>query len=370
MLKIALLGDIAAFGKYCAITNPNVKNELSDIKQFLSGYDIVLGNLETPFVDIDRPLGFKSAHISAHPGNIAILKWLGITHVSLANNHIADFGVPAYKRTKALLEEAGIEWFGAEGRHAEFVGGGEKIAFLGYCSYNTNPSRCKTDLGEVPNILDVESVLSDMAKYASLGYINILSVHSGQEHVHFPSSDDVFFARSLAAKYDYIYHGHHPHVVQGVEDIENSFLLYSLGNFLFDDVYTPRDAESPLIKLSEANKTGLVASITIKDGDIAEKKMLPIYLSSEKVLVGDEVSDFDIESYSEKLRNACSEAYDSHRRALIEEYIESRRRLRNFKWYWRRLNINSLGLIIASKKNAKRYKSTFLDKLSRLRVSS
>ena len=71
-----------------------------------------------------------------------------------------------------------------------------------------------------------------------------------------PSSDDVKFARHLANQFNYVYYGHHPHVIQGFERVNKSTIFYSLGNFIFDDVYTSKDKEKPLIALSESNKTG------------------------------------------------------------------------------------------------------------------
>src|SRR5690606_29956869 len=114
-------------------------------------------------------------------------------------------------------------------------------------------------------------------------------------------------ARGLALQYDYIYYGHHPHVVQGVERQRNSLLLYSLGNFVFDDVYTSRDLERPLIELSGANKTGLVASIEIVGGEIRDWSATPIYLGKGKVALGDEVEGFDLGVYSEYLVAAGSD---------------------------------------------------------------
>ncbi|MBJ6137337.1 CapA family protein [Marinobacter litoralis] len=367
-MKIAMLGDIAPFGRYCKTENPNVDQHFEAVREHLAVYDVVIGNLETPFADDEKAVGWKSAHVKSHPENIELLKALGVTHVTLANNHIGDFGVKAYKRTTNLLDEAGIEWFGTEGRQVKIERDGEKIALLGYCSYNTNPSRVWLESGQALNLLEVDNVLGALEENTSSGYLPILAVHSGQEHVHTPSSDDVAFARGLAKRFDYVYYGHHPHVVQGVEVFRNTPIFYSVGNFIFDDVYTPRDHSKPLIKLSESNKTGIIASIEVKNGRVSDWGVTPIYLDNHKILVDDQVADFDISQYSDALHSACTESYDCDRARKIKDYIESRRGMRDFMWYVRRLNMNSVGMILGARNNAKKYKTKFQNKISELEV--
>ncbi|MDN7136781.1 CapA family protein [Pseudidiomarina sp. 1ASP75-14] len=365
-MKIAMLGDIALFGRYCKNKNSNIEQQLKVVREYLSGHDVIVGNLETPFADKEKPAGSKSAHVKSHPSNIELLKYLGVTHVTLANNHIGDFGVEAYKQTIRLLDEAGISWFGTEGMQIRIESDGEKIALLGYCSYNTNPSRIWLNSHQALNLLEVDEVVEAMRESTESGYLPILAVHSGQEHVHTPSSHDVAFARGLAEQFDYIYYGHHPHVVQGAELVRNSPIFYSLGNFIFDDVYTPRDLSKPLITLSEANKTGIIASVEIKEGNIINWMCVPTYLAEKEMLVGDQVFDFNMSPYSNALKKAGSKDYDVERTNKINEYIDSRRNMRNFKWYIKRLNFNSLGIMFAARRNAKNYRIKFVNQLSRL----
>jgi poly-gamma-glutamate synthesis protein (capsule biosynthesis protein) len=327
---------------------------------------LVVGNLETPFATDEPPISGKSATIKADPVNIALLSALGISHVTLANNHIGDFGQRAYERTKACLDEAGIGWFGTEGKQITLDLCGEKIALLGFCSYNTNPSPVAARTGKGLNYLDVEDVCKALGDNAVHGYLSILAVHSGQEHVHMPSSDDVAFARGLARKYDYVYFGHHPHVIQGHETIGRSAIFYSLGNFVFDDVYTPRDPDEPLIRLSEANKTGGIGTLEISDGCIVGSGVIPIYMAPERMLIGEEVSSFDINMFNGHLADAGTPEYDARRSSTVAEFISGRIEMRNLKWYMRRLNLNSVGIILKARKNTRLYRKAFSTKLKLL----
>lgn len=365
-MKIALLGDIALFGRYCLRKNPNVLSHFDAVRNFLGDYDVIVGNLETPFSDSERPAGWKSAHIRSHPANADLLKYLGVTHVTLANNHVADYGRRAYERTKSILDQAGIGWFGAEGKQIHIEQKGEKIALLGYCSLTTNPSTVSSGTDSIPNILDIDDVVCEMTENARRGFLNVLAIHSGQEHVHMPSSEDVAFARRLAARFDYVYYGHHPHVVQGAEQVGMSPIFYSLGNFVFDDVYTPRDENEPLIRLSEANKTGAIASLTVHNGEVRDWRLTPLYLRSDEMLIGGKVPCFRIDEYNALLLNAGSQEYESKRRDSIASYIGSRRARRNLKWYLKRLNMNSIGIILSARSNARRHHFSFSSKLGRL----
>ncbi len=102
-MKIALLGDIAIFGCHCLSKNKSFKNYFDKVKKHLSDFDIVIGNLEAPFVKNESSVFGKSATVKSHPINVELLNYLGITHVNLANNHIGDFGIKGYKRTIDLL---------------------------------------------------------------------------------------------------------------------------------------------------------------------------------------------------------------------------------------------------------------------------
>ena len=368
-MRIALLGDIAPFGRYCLNKNKKLYTHFKTVKKHLSSFDFVIGNLEAPFVNKERPIRGKSATISCHPDNIELLKYLGLTHINLANNHIGDFGIKGYERTINLLNDNGIDWFGINEKQIDINANGEKISLMGFCSYNTNPSPVNCNVNKGLNYLDAANTYQKMKKNSDRGYFNILAIHSGQEHVHMPSSEDVKFANLLANDFNYVYYGHHPHVIQGYENIKNSAVFYSLGNFIFDDVYTTRDLHNPLITLSEANKTGLIGEVEIKEGVLVGTNATPVYMGLDRMLVGDEVSLEDQAGYNAYLSNAGSSNYNEKRQTAISEYINKRREMRNLKWFLNRLNFNSVGILLKARKNSKLYHKHFVSKISSLEAS-
>jgi poly-gamma-glutamate synthesis protein (capsule biosynthesis protein) len=353
-MKVALLGDIGLFGKFCLDENKQLKEYLKDVRELLLTHDVVIGNLETPFVEKVTPFGAKSAHIYAKPMSVDTLNYLNISVVNLANNHIYDFGNESYELTKKILSENNIEFFGIESKQSYIDRDGIKLALHGYCSYNTNPQMITFDESKGINGLDVDIVKEKLKTNTDQGYINIISVHSGIEHVNYPSLDDIKLARMLADTTPYIYYGHHPHVIQGIEHYKNSVLCYSLGNFCFSDVYTDK-AKEPLIKQSKNNKTGLILSLELNETGIVGYEAIPIFMGDKKMEVGSDEINNKLEEYSSAL-NASPENYQKARQILINNYVATRKNMRNFSWYIKRLKLTSLVQIFNSKMNARRYK--------------
>lgn len=360
-MKIALLGDIAFFGRKCVAANPDFADSLDGVAAYLKTHDVVIGNLETPFVDGHNAVGVKSAHVSSNSANVALLKRLGVTHVTLANNHIMDYGCGAYLLTKEILEKSGIGYFGVNGREIRFEKGGSRIAMLGYCSYNTNPNAddCKGDSGI--NILDVDVAMERLRQNARDGYLSVLAVHSGQEHVHLPSRDDICFARYLAQEIDYVYYGHHPHVVQGAEKVGGAHIYYSLGNFVFDDVYTNKSTE-PLIKMTEANKTGIIVSLEVCGNAVVTESLVPIYNGDDGIKYGNDVSGFSMENYNRYLEMPHDQ-YVTFRQEQIKAFVDERAKKRDIKWYLKRMRPASAIQILNGRRNAKLYRAHVASKM-------
>ena len=363
-MKIALLGDIAFFGRKCLAANPDFVDCLNEVASYLQTHDVVIGNLETPFVDGHSAVGAKSAHVASDKANITLLKQLGVTHVTLANNHIMDYGCDALGFTRSLLDEAGISCFGVNGEEVRLEFDGNKIAMLGYCSYNTNPNDGRCGAAGGINIMDAEVVADRLKDVRAAGYLGILAAHSGQEHVHMPGRDDITFARALAGHGEYVYYGHHPHVVQGYEHVGDAHIYYSLGNFVFDDVYTNKSPE-PLIKMSEANKTGLIVSLEITDSKVVAQNCIPIYNDDYTFVLGSDIKGFSMASYSDFLALPDLE-YDALRKSKIDAFISGRQAKRDLVWYFKRMRLASAFMILNARRNAKLYQLHFASKLGGL----
>lgn len=354
-MRIALLGDMALFGRYCISRGPGVFEYFREVADFLGTYDLVVGNLETPLCDNGRPFGFKSAHIRSNTENVELLKFLNVSLVNLANNHIFDYGKEGYKSTIETLHAAGIQHFGTNNEQLLLCNNENRVAFSGFCCYSTNAcGYFDPKLGLGVNVLDIRSAMQILRQNHDQGYLNIASLHCGQEHVHYPNYDHVLMARLFAEEFPYVFYGHHPHVVQGLEVFKDSLIAYSLGNFCFDDVYTPR-SEAPLIRQNHANKQGYILELTIEKSQMRSFRVIPISQNDQRLAVGDneEVLMF-LEDYSARLQMKESE-YTPLRQRLLDDYLLSRKSMRDLQWYTSRMRLSSLGLILAARRNAKAY---------------
>lgn len=365
-MKIALLGDIAFYGKY-SIRNPNVYEYFSDVANFLSIFDHVIGNLETPFCDSNyKPNGAKSAHIYAEEINVELLKYLNIDIVNLANNHIFDYGISGYENTKKILDANSIEYFGIENKQVFINEDGAKISLSGYCCYSTNGLgyyNPKTQRGV--NVLNGYNVEKILLKNHKNGYFNIASIHAGQEHVNYPNYDHVEIARAFAKNVPYIFYGHHPHVIQGIEEYNGSIIAYSLGNFCFDDVYTPK-SNCPVIKQSENNKNSIIFAVEIINQEITNYEIIPIYLDNEKMLISDKKVCNNIDIYSETIKMEKGQ-YNNLRKIKLKERTNNSTYRRDLKWYFNRLNFNTIKIIANASRNKKKYKENIINYIDQKR---
>lgn len=359
-LKIAFIGDVAFYGRFDKSQNPSVEKYFESVKQVIDQCDYCIGNLETPLVDNADKAGFKSAYVSGATKNVELLTYIGINAVSLANNHMFDYGREGIEETINALENEGIEWFGVDSK--DLLVKSMNLAIHGYCSYNTNPSgiRKKNEkLGIEP--LEFDRVLCKFEKYSSLGYFNVLSVHSGLEHVNLCSVDDIKFARKLSNYSNYAYIGHHPHVLQGCEVYNNSLLAYSLGNFCFDDVIDEFSGENTVIQ-SENNKSSTIMIISLEDGEITDVDNVFIYQGKDRLEVNNTYAERVYEEAVEHL-NLSEVDYVNLRRKLLGGIYSSRQSSRDIRWFLNRVNLNTVRRIIERRVNEYKYRTRFSSRL-------
>lgn len=200
--------------------------------------DITLANLEMPLASSGVEFTDKKFRFRGDPAVASALKSSGINLVTLANNHIMDFGADALKETEQHLEEAEIAWIGAGENLSEarkmalYNVKGKKIAFLGYSL--TQPTEFfagKTRPGTTPG---VEKIFVEDIKSArrQADYV-IVSFHWGTEGTsEIQEYQRVIAHKVIDAGADVII-GHHPHVLRGIERYKKGIIFYSLGNFVF-----------------------------------------------------------------------------------------------------------------------------------------
>ena len=349
-MRIALLGDIALFGCNTA-ADGTYRSRMAAVKEVLDCCDYVVGNLETPLTDATKSIGGKSAYIKGLPENAEILQWLGVTHVSLANNHMFDYRAQGLDDTINTLDAYGIHWYGANGKSEYIENVDGRVSLRGYCCYSTN-GKGMSDKAPCVDVLDPLVVETDLNDDRKEGRFPILSMHWGQEHVHYPNYDHVMLARRLAHSRQLVIHGHHPHVLQGLEEPEGSLIAYSLGNFCFADVYTSK-SDKPLVKLSEENRETCILVLSVEGTTLNDFQAIPFSFHDD-VYCYDQKVWHKLRMYSALLEKD-EQSFRSERSAELNNYLISRKKLRNLNWYIKRMNLESARMLIAERQNKKAY---------------
>jgi poly-gamma-glutamate capsule biosynthesis protein CapA/YwtB (metallophosphatase superfamily) len=203
----------------------------------LSQSDISMVNLENPITKRTQRVK-KKFNFKMDPKYLGILQLAGIDIVTVANNHIFDYGPEGLLDTIHLLDSVGIKHVGA-GRNAEearkgvlFDIKGFRIGFLG-CFGAGAFAATSSQAGVAPRseamvTRDIQSLRQiDKADYV------VVSIHWGTEKALHTEEWQVNLAHSVVDAGADLVVGHHPHVLQGIERYKNAFIAYSLGNFLF-----------------------------------------------------------------------------------------------------------------------------------------
>lgn len=234
---------------------------------FLQAADLVFGNLENPISDKGKNMG-SIYSFRADPRVIEGLTFAGFDVLSLANNHIWDWGEAALVDTVSLLEGAGIESIGA-GRSYEEANapvfldvGGVEIAFLAYT--DLLPERFEA-VGEKPGLsnFDLEKTVGLIESLVREDRLIVISFHWGDEYEDMANDRQRATAKALIDAGADLVVGHHPHVVQELEAYGDGWVAYSLGNFVFDQTF------------SEETMAGAVLKVKLLKGAVVEAELVP-----------------------------------------------------------------------------------------------
>lgn len=231
-----------------------------NVQRFLQGSHLRIANLEGTVSEKEIPMTYESPFtFTFAPEFIEAMKPF-IDAVSLANNHSDDFGAEGEQETRDRLAiDLGIDWFGGSSRSDDIYrydlcdqsGCSLGISLIGFNQFGF-------PIPDLTPIIEAE----DQA-----GRFVIVVPHWGEEYVTEPQESQRELATAMiAAGADFIV-GAHPHVVQGIEVIDNVPVVYSLGNFVFDQGFdeTARGLTLGVI-LDDRSATLYLSPISTLDG--------------------------------------------------------------------------------------------------------
>ncbi|MCU0653037.1 MAG: CapA family protein [Candidatus Pacebacteria bacterium] len=227
-VKIIAFGDLLLDRYIKLLIDRNDANyPLEKMKDVVAGNDLVLANLEGSFTDFSpRKLDPNNTSFTFDPKLVSTLTDNGFNIVNLANNHVRDFGKQGFAQSQAYLDKAGIAHFGdyynEEPALVKEING-QKVAFIAYNEFGD------ASIGETAAKVNAASSTAD--------YV-IVYTHWGVEYQNNFSIDQQRKAQKLIDAGANVVLGSHPHVTQPIEIYRNKPIFYSLGNFLFDQIFS------------------------------------------------------------------------------------------------------------------------------------
>lgn len=226
-------------------------------KELIENADIAFLNLEGPISDRGRNVG-SIYSFRFDPVYTDILQNTGIDIVSFANNHVGDYSYVAFKDTLAHLENVGIKQTGAginysDARTArEIIIHDTKFCFLGFS--DVGPNWIKATENSAGILLASDPEFENIIKNAKLSCdILIISFHWGEEYKKFNTRQEKLAKSAIDSGADLII-GHHPHVAQDIEIYNGKIIVYSLGNFIFDQYFSPETLEGLNVEIIVQDK--------------------------------------------------------------------------------------------------------------------
>jgi poly-gamma-glutamate capsule biosynthesis protein CapA/YwtB (metallophosphatase superfamily) len=202
-----------------------------------SGGDLSMVNLENPITERTQRV-HKDFNFRMNPKYLRVLQEAGIKLVTLANNHIYDYGPDGLLDTIHFLDSVGIKHVGAglsleaARQPAIFDMKGFRLGFLGYFGGGAYAAT-KTQAGVAPRVRHLIKIdIQKLKQSDKVDYV-VVNFHWGKEKALYPEDWQVALAHLTVECGADLVVGHHPHVLQGVEKYKDAIIAYSLGNFLF-----------------------------------------------------------------------------------------------------------------------------------------
>lgn len=215
--------------------------------------DILFANLEGPISDKGNNVGSKYS-FRMDPKAIKSIENAGFDILSFSNNHVGDWNVNAFLDTISRFENSTIKLVGAglnKNKIKEPVIIEKNGIKFGYIAFSdVGPDWLKATDNK-PGILIAkdEQFESIIKKAKEKVDILIISFHWGEEYKKIHNVRQEILAHlSIDSGADIII-GHHPHVIEDIENYKGKPIAYSLGNFIFDQYFSEDTMEGMLLKI-------------------------------------------------------------------------------------------------------------------------
>ena len=265
---------------------------LKNVRSIFEEDDLTIVNMEGTLTEettrVDKQFAFKG-----DPEYVKIMTSSSVEAANVANNHSHDYGEKSFQDTVQTLEENGIKTFGYDDVAILEVKG-IRVGMFGIYELDDHLER-------------IPQVKQDIAKLKDQNVDIIVAVfHWSNELVTVPDENQVTLAHLAIDEGADVVVGHHPHVVQGIDEYKGKTIAYSLGNFCFGGNTHPTEMDTFIFQ----QKFVLDGKSNITD---SEYKVIPCRVSSEVTynnyqptpLMGEEAKETmdKIEERSQEINN-------------------------------------------------------------------
>jgi poly-gamma-glutamate synthesis protein (capsule biosynthesis protein) len=238
-ITLAFAGDVN-FANRTALLLKHPSTAFGPIAAVLSQADFAALNLETSVTGRGIPQP-KTFHFRTTPTAFVALRDAGVKLVTMANNHVLDYGQTGLADTLAAARASGLPYVGigtnAAAAWAPYVATvkGTKIAFVGVSQVAELAASwvaTSTRAGEA-NAINLRRTLAAVRAARRLAPIVVVFMHWGTEGQSCPDPNQLALAPKLAAAGATIIVGAHAHMLQGSGWLHHTFVAYGMGNFLW-----------------------------------------------------------------------------------------------------------------------------------------
>lgn len=249
-INIGFVGDVSLADNWAIMPKYKEKNKkvlgiLSEkmIKN-LTKADWMIANSEFAFSTRGTAMKNKTYTFRADPKNVTVYNEMGVDMVTLANNHVYDYGKEAFLDTLSTLNDNNIPYIGAgknkdEAEEAHYlIINGYKISFLSATraeKYILTPEALENREG-VFRCYDTSRLKKRIEEEKQKSDFVVAIIHFGKEGSHTLEDVQRKSARLYIDSGADLVVGHHAHVLQGMEFYRGKLIAYNLGNFIFNSL--------------------------------------------------------------------------------------------------------------------------------------
>jgi poly-gamma-glutamate capsule biosynthesis protein CapA/YwtB (metallophosphatase superfamily) len=287
-LTVSAVGDMIFDRKVkTLVQNSGGDAPLAAVASHLAAADVAVGNLESNLATSGTRNTAKDVTFQGTPKAISGLQLAGFDLLSMANNHVLDYGAQSLLDTISLLDSVGIAHAGAGANQAAawtpatVTRKDATVAYLAFSHIVPAGFIAQEDrAGMASGKTDMGRTMAAIAEAKQTHDYVIVSFHWGVEYEDNANAEQVKWAHAAVDAGADMVAAHHPHVIQGIETYNGRLIAYSLGDFVFDH-YSRKTGEAFILD-AEMGPDG-----------IANAHIVPVYLDGNgapEIVTGSEAS--------------------------------------------------------------------------------